>query len=1353
MAAKISPRTPDALRLTENPTDEWNMFKQMYKTYVVLTELDKKPKAYQQAVFLNLVGPVGVKIFNTLVFEHGEDKESVKTIQEKFDTYILGETNETYERYKFNTRTQQKEENIDQYVAALRTLAKTCNFGEALLDSLIRDRIVIGIKDDATRKLLLQERNLTLKTAIDLCRATEAATSQMKAMHTASEETVNKITPSRHKVKYRSSNPPSSSRPHSRPQSSVPMLDNCKFCGRSHLKKKEECPAWGQTCNKCKGRDHFSRRCPSNKNKTRRVHGVDVSSDSEVESIGSVVQVLSFSDVNSNTGLFAEMILKQGPMTFQLDNGATVNVLPQCYLPKDATLEPSSVLLRMYNHTHLKTLGKTRLVIKNPKNNRKYKLTFIVIAENNFTPLLGCNTIERMNLITVNYDNFKLAPSVCDTKSVSSQDSTPEFTEFADVFSGRLPGSFPQTVHLHLEEDSSPVQCMPRRVPVALKSKVKDALQELVDNDIITPVDQPTDWCSGMSVQSKANGDIRLCIDPRPLNKCLKRELYELPVLDDILPDLSGAPFKIFSKLDLRSGYLHCALDEDSSFLTCMITPFGRFRWRRLPFGLKVSSEIFQKRLAQALQGLPGVSCIADDVLVYGTGDTEQAATADHDDHLRKLLVRCREMQMKLNKGKCQIRVTSVPFVGHVLTNKGLEADKTKIEAVLNMPNPTTVQEVQSLQGTVGYLSRFLPNLSSVMEPIRSLTLKDTEWVWSSAQEEAMKEVKRLVTSAPVLAYYDPKKELTLQTDASKSGLGAVLTQEGRPIAYASRAMTTTEQRYAQIEKEALSIVFALERFHHYTFGRHTTVENDHKPLETIVKKPLHRAPRRLQNLLIRMLNYDTTLVWKPGHQVPIADMLSRSFPQCDSAEKTDETETVNMVEYLTMGDSRLAKIKEHTANDESLLQLKTVIQEGWPASKNEVPNLVTPYYNIRDELSIQDGLIFRGERVVIPTSLRQEIKQALHRSHVGVEATLRRARDCVYWPSMTTDIRELVQCCETCRAFDTAVNPKETLIPHDTPSRPWEKVGTDLLSWDGKDYLVTVCYFSNFWEIDRLNNTESKTVIKKLKGHFARYGIPTKLVSDNAKQFTSEEFNRFAQEWDFEHFTISPKHSQANGMVESAVKSAKRLLNKSKKAKTDPYLTLLELRNIPSQGIGSSPAQRLHSRRTRTYLPISNRLLLPRGSDILNAEKEKMKALKRKVSEHFNKRAKDLPELEEEDVVRMKPYKQGAKQWEKAIVRERLDQRSYLIETPHGLLRRNRIDLKKSMEQPPTPLADKQNMSSPQSPDNQPQTSFTPVKPMSPKVQMSPSGPSTRIEQKDTSVPMTTRSGRRVVAPKMLNL
>jgi hypothetical protein len=474
-----------------------------------------------------------------------------------------------------------------------------------------------------------------------------------------------------------------------------------------------------------------------------------------------------------------------------------------------------------------------------------------------------------MGLITVNYNKFCVA-------AVESPDVIQKAEDqYDDVFEdkiGTLPGD---PVRLHCEENCIPKIMPARREPVALREKVKVKLEEMCLAGVLAKVDKPTDWVSQMVVTEKKSGDLRICLDPRPLNDVLKHEQYTLPTLEDTLTQLSNA--KVFTKLDLSNGYWHVPMEEESSYLTTFITDHGRFRWLRLPFGLSVSSEIFQKRLHQAIDGLPGVICVADDIVVYGSGGNKDTATKDHDVKLAAVLERCRNSGIALNKKKMEVRKESITFLGHVISHEGLKPDPEKITAILDMPAPTNKEEVQSLQGTVNYLSKFLPNLSQVMEPIRQLTVNGVKFQWGKSQKSAFEEIKLLITKAPILAYYDPQKKLVLQCDASNKGLGATLLQDGKPIAYKSRSLTDTETRYATIEKEMLAVIWGLEKFHQYTYGRSVLVKSDHKPLEAIVKKPLNKAPKRLQNMLLRSQNYIYTIEWQKGENQYIADMLSRA--------------------------------------------------------------------------------------------------------------------------------------------------------------------------------------------------------------------------------------------------------------------------------------------------------------------------------------------------------------------------------------------------------------------------------------------------------------------------------------------
>ena len=277
----------------------------------------------------------------------------------------------------------------------------------------------------------------------------------------------------------------------------------------------------------------------------------------------------------------------------------------------------------------------------------------------------------------------------------------------------------------------------------------------------------------------------------------------------------------------------------------------------RLPYGLSVSTEIFGKKLLKAVQDLPGVLCIADDLVIHGKD------TAEHDKHLRKLLEKFEKLGVKQNKNKLELRMNEITFMGHKVTKEGLKVDPEKVKAITGMTPPQKV--LRRFLGIVNYVTKFMPKAAEVMKPLHTLLQKDVEWTWTTAQQKAFDALKRMVTNSPVLGFYDPQFELTLEADASEYGLDAALWQIGKPIAYASHSLSSAEGRYAQIEKEMLAVLYGLENFHHYTCGRDTMVITDHKPLVSIVKKPLSCAPRRLQEMLLRTQDYNYLLSYRPG--------------------------------------------------------------------------------------------------------------------------------------------------------------------------------------------------------------------------------------------------------------------------------------------------------------------------------------------------------------------------------------------------------------------------------------------------------------------------------------------------------
>ena len=776
-------------------------------------------------------------------------------------------------------------------------------------------------------------------------------------------------------------------------------------------------------------------------------------------------------------------------------------------------------------------------------------------------------------------------------------------------------------------------------------------------------------------------------------------EHFPMPTIEEVATRLNGA--KIFSVFDASNGFWQVELDQASSLLTTFNTPFGRYCWKRMPFGINSAPEVWQRKMQEHIEGLYGVEVIAD-----GFGNTPEEWHADHDRNVCAFLQRCREKNLKLKKEKAQLRKTEVAFIGHILTPDGLKPDPKKVEAISDMPHPTNVQSLRRFLGMVNYLAKFLPCLSDETEVLRKLTEKDAEWCWLTAHEEAMARIQRMISTAPVLAYYDVTKPVTIQCDASQFGLGAALLQDGHPIAYSSRALTVTERNYAQIEKELLAIVYACEKFDQYIFGKSdVVVESDHKPLETIFRKPVHSAPKRLQRMRLRLQSYDIRVEYKKGATMYLADTLSRAYlngsetqrEPCDVRAVKEqvfsaELEHLKHDEDLNVLPRKLRELREETSRDEELKILIQFITHGWPDSREEASKLDNSkkrvfdlYWNSRDELTYENGIIYKGHRVVIPAAERHNTMKSLHQSHIGIEGTLRRARDTVYWPGITAVLKDYISKCGICNRYRPE-QCKEPLHPHKAPEIPWEKVGVDLFEMDRQTFLIAVDYYSGLFEVQDMTSTVASRVITVLKSWFARHGIPITVMSDNGPPFNSESFQEFSDEWDFNHITSSPHHPQSNGKVENAVKTCKSLLKKARDDKQDPLLSILEWRNTPTEGVGASPAQLLYGRHTRTRLPVARKQLKP---TLIEGVTKRMEKSKEKQKRYFDRQSRTLEKLSTGDVIRMRCP--GDSKWSLGKVIEVMGFRSYLVEVNGRRYRRNRKHLRTTAEQLPvqTELSD----------------------------------------------------------------
>ena len=388
-------------------------------------------------------------------------------------------------------------------------------------------------------------------------------------------------------------------------------------------------------------------------------------------------------------------------------------------------------------------------------------------------------------------------------------------------------------------------------MPIPLQQPVIAELKEMERAGVISRVTEPTEWCAGMVPVPKKNGKVRICVDFTALNRNVCRKRYILPTVDESLAKLSEG--KVFSKLDANSGFWQVPMRTESRHLTTFITPIWRFYFNRFPFGISSAPEHFQRRMSTILDSISGVLCNMDDILVYGENQTV------HDRRLIRVLECLKEVGVTLNDQKCEFSKTSMKFLRHIVSDQGIEADPDKIDAIVNMSPPTDITSLRRFLGMINQLAKFLPNLAKITKPLRGLLVKSNDWTWGPLQIESFTQLKSLVTSLPVLVHFDINRATVVSADASSYGIGSVLLQKVdeklHPVAYASRALTPTEQRYAQIEKESLALTWACEKFRNYLIGTHFKIQTEHKPLLSLFgNKDLNDLSPRIQRFRIRMM-------------------------------------------------------------------------------------------------------------------------------------------------------------------------------------------------------------------------------------------------------------------------------------------------------------------------------------------------------------------------------------------------------------------------------------------------------------------------------------------------------------------
>ena len=1241
-------KPPEYLSLQGNIAENWRVWKSRFETYLVAKEMDDKSNKIKKAVLLTCIGPEAHERYET--FGMAADSTLVQ-VMDKFESHFKGEKRTVFHRFQFWSLARSEGEPIMEFIGKLKLLAKDCEFAEE--QNMIRDKVVFTVKEKQLKERLLRETDLTLAKCEEICRAFEVTQEEMRKMCTPMTSTA-----SVHAIKHKRE--ASHVRHQQKPQAKETALPShksrwkCKRCGTRHARG--ECPAYGKTCTKCQYLHHFASECRTGQGRSRKVHEIEAtgdSSDSDEFWIGSVAKCLTVTSVpRKEKGWFVCVSVGPGraKVKMKVDTGAETNTIPLRTWQKISDpppVQPSNTVLHAYGNTSIAHAGRAVTTLQVGDSAIS---TEVYITRGKTVPILGLDACKQLGLVQPG-PNGRQVHTVSQS---TNQPLTPESlqTEYADLFTGL--GKFPGDYKIELQEGAQPVVHHARRVPPALYKPLKDKLHDMEEKGVIAPADGPTDWVNSLVLVEKKNGSLRVCLDPRDLNKAIKREQFQIPTFEEVITRLGGK--RVFTILDLKESYWQVQLEDSSSKLCTFNTPFGRYSFKRMPFGIKSASEVLQKKAYAAYGDIEGVFIIADDMLVAGVDDD------DHDRVLRAVLDRARDIGNRFNLEKVQFKLPEVHYMGRTVGRDGVRPDEEKIKAIQEMPEPTDKEGVRRLLGMLNFLSTFIPDMSTITAPLRGLMKADTPWQWLPEHSKAVLKLKEIISARPVLKLYDSTKPVAIQCDASSTGLGACLLQESQPVAYASRALTGPETRYAQIEREMLAIVFAAEQFHHYIYGNEVEVMSDHRPLESIVQKSLRDLSPRLQLMRLRLLRYKLAVHYVPGSKMYIADTLSRAHGAQNTAdEKPDEFRVHSLTTRLPATPQRIQDLQSATQGDVALCKLRDYVYKGWPVHKSACFPDVKQYWGMKDTIHEDDGLLYIGERLIVPTSLRADMLSKLHVGHLGMEKSKARARECLYWPNMSADIEDMVSKCSTCATFKPQNQP-EPLLPHPVPGRPWQKVGADIFDFNGKDFLVVVDYYSKYPEVVQLRKKTAEDVIRVLKPIFARHGIPDQFMSDNMP-FQSHVMRQFADEWGFSLITSSPTYAQSNGQSERFVGIAKSILRKAALEGRDPNLALLEYRTTPLSGLEYSPAQLLMSRRLRGVIPVSSNLLQPTAP---KDPQRKLTSREQQQKQHYDRHARSHwrspPQIGDNIRVRL------GRTWDSGVIVGKHDApRSYYVTTEGG--------------------------------------------------------------------------------------
>lgn len=1185
------------LRPFDHNNDDFEMWWGMYEMYLVANDLDtSKMESKCVGILLSSVGIETYSLLVTLVSPEKPASLSIDGLKNALVQHFKPAPKAIAERFRFMGRKQGKGELVHTFLAALRKLAIHCKF-EKELEARIRDQFIFGLQSEAAQKrLFTKDHTITLQDVISIATAQEqadASTALVRGTVPPPSESVHKVD-SKHpqknhrrkgKTDYQKGkgNPPppvstSSQGKNSPTSASTGNQTNakCKSCGSSQHPR-NKCYFREAKCNTCGKIGHIAKVCKAKSSGTDN-HHLSLDSLSEMNNIRSSSKRLITIDVKIN-GVAHTMELDTGCETSVISNDFYIN-----HLHSTPPLCESKHIFRTYTKETFRPVGDLTCIIEHNGQSRELKV-----------PVSTGSSLFGKDFLHIFKINWKMVETQCHKISVhNTPDLQSLLKKYESIFqpptaTDRIKGFKARII---LKDDATPRFLKARTIPYALRDKVDKELDLMEATGVISKV-ETSEWASPLVVVPKADGRVRITGDFKmTVNNQLCVTQYPLALPDDIFANLGGC--NTFSKIDGNNAYHQMELDESSKIFLVINTHRGLYRYNVLPQGIASSPAIFQSFMDTLLQGIKNTGSYIDDT-VSGSVDDQT-----HLQQLDTILKKFQQHNYKLSPKKCQFMQPELEFLGHHVSKSGIQTTAHKVQAITQMPQPRNVTEVKSFLGLVTFYGKFVPNLSTTCEPLYRLTRKDEPFLWGNSCQRAFEQVKNMMCSTPTLAHFDPAKPIGISCDASPLGLGAVLFLKERngferPIAYYSKLLSATERNYSQIEKEGLAIVLGIKKYYKYLCGRSFTLVTDHKPLLTIFG-PKSQLPSlvatRLHHWSLFLSQFQYEVIYRKSDEHGNADALSRlPIAQQQSQHASYHESCVKFVanQQIDTLPVSAAKIRQATVKDPLLSKVLQLVLYGWPSKLEDKDAALQPFFIRRLELTINQGILMWGIRVIIPSSLQPQILLQLHEAHLGVVRMKALARQHVFWPGIDKKIEETAKICTTCQ--QSAANPPSApLHPWQFPEKPWQRLHMDLAGpYLKNNFLVITDAHSKWPEVFIMNtNTTTTAVLLRLVEVISRFGVPEQIVTDNGPQFVSSDFEKFCKQNGIKHILSSPYHPRTNGEAERFVRTFKEAIKTTDiSIPLRLHRFLLAYRTTPHATTGVSPAELLQNRKIRTLLDL----------------------------------------------------------------------------------------------------------------------------------------------------------------------